>query len=110
MDDLVHVQVGHAVRDLLGPLQDLLGGEAGAAVQEFKQRTILAVLHYHAVVRRQRAHAAETHCNKLYRCNPVRYRYEKLCAAWYILVQKRKKRQAFKKGTDPESTRSGLKE
>lgn len=71
MDDLVHMQIGHAVRDLLGPLQDLLGGKAGAAVQEFKERAVLAVFHYNAVVRGYCAHAAETHCNKFKRCSFV---------------------------------------
>lgn len=60
--DLVVVEVGHAVRDLPGPLVDLGERETGAALQELEERAVLAVLHHHAVARRLRAHAAEPHC------------------------------------------------
>lgn len=51
MYNLMVVQIGHALGNLLSPLEDLLGRTSHAAAQKIIQRPILTELHYDAVNR-----------------------------------------------------------
>ena len=65
MDDLVRVEVVHAVGDLLGPVDEQRGRQTLVITQDLVELAVRAVLHDDTVAWRLRAHTPVTECGQI---------------------------------------------
>ena len=87
MDDLVGVEVGHAVGDLSRPIIEQRGGQLLAVTEHLVELAIRAVLHHDAVARGLGTDAPATNRSAL--CSCVLYKIALLSCVHIVVTQKR---------------------